>query len=78
MADGPGRSDYTSVKQRIGMAQTEPETTEPARPKPLFRFVGYLRQDMPTGLPFRLRTTWNWLTERAEKIELTSVEVSIS
>jgi len=55
MTDSPEGSDYTSIKERIDTAQTEPETAEPAQPKPLFPFVGYPRQDMPTGLPFRLQ-----------------------
>jgi REP element-mobilizing transposase RayT len=55
MADAPEVSDYTSIKERIDTAQTEPETAEPAQPKPLFPFVGYPRQDMPAGLPFRLQ-----------------------
>jgi REP element-mobilizing transposase RayT len=55
MADAPESSDYTSVKNRIDTAQTEPDTAEPAQPTPLFPFVGYPRQDMPVGLPFRLQ-----------------------
>jgi len=55
MTDSPEDSDYTSIKERIDTAQTEPETAEPAQPKPLFPFVGYPRQDMPAGLPFRLQ-----------------------
>jgi len=55
MTDAPEVSDYTSIKERIDTAQTEPETAEPAQPKPLFPFVGYPRQDMPAGLPFRLQ-----------------------
>jgi len=54
MADSPETSDYTSVKERIDTAQTKPETAEPKQPIPLFPFVGYPRQDMPAGLPFRL------------------------
>jgi len=55
MADSPETSDYTSVKERIDTAQTKPETAEPRQPKLLFPFVGYPRQDMPAGLPFRLQ-----------------------
>ncbi|WP_051208293.1 hypothetical protein [Saccharospirillum impatiens] len=53
MTDDPENSDHTSVKKRIDTAQAEPDPSEPAQPKALFPFVGYPRQDMPTGLPFR-------------------------
>jgi hypothetical protein len=55
MADSPETSDFTSVKERISTAQSEPESHEPKQPKPMFPFVGYTRQDMPAGLPFRLQ-----------------------
>ena len=55
MADAPETSDFTSVKVRINTARSEPESPEPKQPRPLFPFVGYPRQDMPAGLPFRLQ-----------------------
>jgi REP element-mobilizing transposase RayT len=55
MAATPETSEFTSVKERIATAQSTPESSLPHQPKTLFPFVGYSRQDMPTGLPFRLQ-----------------------
>ncbi|MEX1214495.1 hypothetical protein [Saccharospirillum sp.] len=55
MADTPEASEFTSAKQRIDTAKEDRESTEPKQPTPLFPFVGYPRQDMPEGLPFRLQ-----------------------
>ncbi len=55
MAATPETSEYTSAKQRIATVQKAPESPEPHQPKLLFPFVGYPRQDMPAGLPFRLQ-----------------------
>ncbi len=55
MASTPETSEFTSAKERIATAQEAPESPEPHQPKKLFPFVGYPRQDMPTGLPFRLQ-----------------------
>ncbi len=55
MADTPESSDFTSAKERIATAQKAPESQEPYQPKLLFPFVGYPRQYMPAGLPFRLQ-----------------------
>ena len=55
MADTPETSDFTSVKDRIDTAQDDPDSPKPKQPQPLFPFVGYPRQDMPAGLPFRLQ-----------------------
>ncbi len=55
MADTPESSEFTSAKERIATAQKAPESLEPHQPKSLFPFVGYPRQNMPAGLPFRLQ-----------------------
>ncbi|WP_394171336.1 transposase [Saccharospirillum alexandrii] len=55
MAATPETSEFTSAKERIATAQEAPESPEPHQPKTLFPFVGYPRQDMPAGLPFRLQ-----------------------
>ncbi len=55
MTDTPETSDFTSVKERINTAQSEPESIEPKQPRSLFPFIGYPRQNMPAGLPFRLQ-----------------------
>ena len=55
MANTPETSDHTSIKQRIQNAQ---QVTQPNHPrqqaKILMPFVGYPRENMPKGLPFRL------------------------
>lgn len=55
MADIPENSKFTSVKERIETAKEDLTAQEPEQPKRLFPFVGYPRQDMPEGLPFRLQ-----------------------
>jgi len=55
MATSPERSEYTSAKQRIEEVQQSNTQNRPKQPKGLFPFVGYPRQDMPAGLPFRLQ-----------------------
>jgi len=55
MATSPERSDYTSARLRIQKVQEAKTPTRPKQPKGLFPFVGYPRQDMPAGLPFRLQ-----------------------
>ena len=55
MAETPESSEFTSAKERIATAQKAPESLEPHQPKSLFPFVGYPRQDVPAGLPFRLQ-----------------------
>lgn len=55
LADTPESSEFTSAKERIVTAQKIPESLEPHQPASLFPFVGYSRQDMPAGLPFRLQ-----------------------
>lgn len=55
MASSPEQSDYTSAQQRIMTAQQSNRQARPKQPKSLFPFVGYPRQQMPEGLPFRLQ-----------------------
>ncbi|MEP4599408.1 transposase [Saccharospirillum sp.] len=55
MAATPETSDFTSVKERVETAKEELTSPEPNQPKLLFPFVGYPRQDMPAGIPFRLQ-----------------------
>jgi len=55
MAQTPESADHTSIKQRAKKAQ---QVTQPNHPNQqasdLMPFVGYPREDMPKGLPFRL------------------------
>jgi hypothetical protein len=55
MADRPEQSDFTSAKRRIEKAKN-PGTSDASLPQPksLSPFAGNSRQDMPSGLPFRL------------------------
>jgi len=55
MAETPETSDFTSAKRRIEAIREEPDQNTPAQPKPLFPFVGYPHEDMPSGLAFRLQ-----------------------
>ena len=55
MAESPETSDYTSAQKRIESAKAGNDPTQSNQPKKLLPFVGYPRQDMPTGLPFRLQ-----------------------
>jgi REP element-mobilizing transposase RayT len=56
MAETPEQSDYTSIKQRIKQALkvNTPEAID-QQPDTLFPFVGYPRNNMSEGLPFRLQ-----------------------
>ena len=54
LASTPEASDHTSIKQRILKAQQTSLANHPQQPSALMPFVGYPRQDMPKGLPFRL------------------------
>ncbi|MCG6937317.1 MAG: transposase, partial [Gammaproteobacteria bacterium] len=55
MADTPEESCHTSIKQRIKQACKVRKPDQPGKqPKSLFPFVGYPRDNMPAGLPFRL------------------------
>jgi hypothetical protein len=55
MAETPEQSEYTSIAERIDqLHQDDRETEEADTPSGLQPFVGYPRQDMPKGLPFRL------------------------
>ena len=55
LAETPEQSDYTSIKKRIKQAlkARQPDQAE-QQPDTLFPFVGYTRDNMPDGLPFRL------------------------
>ena len=55
MAKTPEQSDHTSIQQRIKKAiNTQQPGRRDQQPESLFPFVGYPRNDMPQGLPFRL------------------------
>lgn len=54
MAKSPETSDYTSVKKRISMMLESKHASESKTPSGLLPFVGYPRNNMPEGLPFRL------------------------
>jgi len=55
MADTPETSDHTSAQQRIKAVNSGSDPLKPNQPSQLFPFVGYPRQEMPEGLPFRLQ-----------------------
>ena len=55
MAETPETSDYTSAKKRIESAKAGEPPTQPNQPVSLLPFAGYPRENMPTGLPFRLQ-----------------------
>jgi hypothetical protein len=56
MAETPEQSEYTSIKERIQQHhQNHSRAVEEDLPSGLLPFVGYPRQDMPKGLPFRLK-----------------------
>ena len=55
MADTPGQSEYTSIRRRIKKAISTGLANHPHQQAPgLLPFIGNTRQNMPTGLPFRL------------------------
>lgn len=55
MAKTPECSDHTSIKQRIQNAQQVAQPNHPRQQaSDLMPFVGYPRENMPKGLPFRL------------------------
>jgi len=55
MAESPEDSDHTSIKRRIKQACRGQTPDQPEKqPESLFPFIGYLRENMPEGLPFRL------------------------
>ena len=55
MAKTPEQSDHTSIQQRIKKAiNAQQPGHRDQQPEALFPFVGYPRNDMPQGLPFRL------------------------
>lgn len=54
-AETPETSDYTSAKKRIECATAAENPAQSNQPEMLLPFVGYLRQEMTEGLPFRLQ-----------------------
>ncbi|MCP5326632.1 MAG: transposase [Oceanospirillaceae bacterium] len=55
MAKTPEKSDFTSVKKRCEKAKSAHNPNHPQQqPKDLQPFAGYVRQNMPEGIPFRL------------------------
>ncbi len=65
MADTPETSDYTSIKQRAGKAQSAHSANHPNQQvKTLMPFAGNPKENMPHGLPFKL-------TDYLELVELT-------
>ena len=55
MANTPEASDHTSIKQRTAKAQQVAQANHPRQQaENLMPFVGYPRENMPKGLPFRL------------------------
>jgi hypothetical protein len=55
-AETPEQSEYTSIKERSHHFKHNPaHADEPDAPTGLLPFAGYSRQDMPKGLPFRLK-----------------------
>ncbi|MET0022308.1 MAG: transposase [Candidatus Thiodiazotropha sp. 6PLUC1] len=56
IADTPEQSEHTSIKERTRkLKQHRDDSGEPETPSGLFPFIGNPRQDMPKGLPFRLK-----------------------
>ncbi|MES9864936.1 MAG: transposase [Candidatus Thiodiazotropha sp. LLP2] len=56
IADTPEQSEHTSIKARTRKLKQNPDDSgEPETPSGLFPFIGDPRQDMPKGLPFRLK-----------------------
>jgi hypothetical protein len=56
MAQTPEQSEYTSIQERSHLVKQNPErASEIDTPSGLLPFAGYPHQDMPKGLPFRLK-----------------------
>jgi REP element-mobilizing transposase RayT len=56
MAETPEQSEYTSIKERAHrFKQNTCHSDKPDTPTGLLPFVGYPHQNMPKGLPFRLK-----------------------
>ncbi|MET0061453.1 MAG: transposase, partial [Candidatus Thiodiazotropha endolucinida] len=56
MAETPEQSEYTSIRERSHHFKHNPtHADESDSPTGLLPFAGYPRQDMPKGLPFRLK-----------------------
>jgi hypothetical protein len=56
LAQTPEQSEYTSIKERTHQIKQNPtHANKSDTPTGLLPFTGYPRQDMPKGLPFRLK-----------------------
>lgn len=56
IAKTPEQSEYTSIKERTHILKQKPSNSERSSTPPgLLPFAGYPREDMPKGLPFRLK-----------------------
>jgi hypothetical protein len=56
LAQTPEQSEYTSIAERTKPLAQDPGQTDVAEtPDGLFPFAGYPRQEMPKGLPLRLK-----------------------
>jgi REP element-mobilizing transposase RayT len=56
LAQTPEQSEHTSIKERSHLFQKHSDSgEEPNTPSGLLPFAGYPREDMPKGLPFRLK-----------------------
>jgi len=73
MAKTPEGSDHNSIKKRIEKTKTAHQSNHYLQQsKYLYPFAGYLRQNMPKGLPFRLTeymelVDWTGKTIRDDK-----------
>jgi REP element-mobilizing transposase RayT len=75
MAETPETSAYTSIQRRIRATRnksTSPKNIRSTQPVALQSFVGYPREPMPKGLPFRLEdylelVDWTGRIMRADK-----------
>jgi hypothetical protein len=56
LAETPEQSEYASIKERAYQFKHNPDSTEKSNtPSGMLPFAGNPRQDMPKGLPFRLK-----------------------
>lgn len=62
MAKTPETSDHTSIKRRANKAQRVSQPNHPMQQvTDLMPFVGYPRENMPKGLPFKLTDYLEWV-----------------
>ncbi len=56
VAETPEQSEYTAIKERAHQCKLNPDATDESNaPNGLLPFAGYPHQNMPKGLPFRLK-----------------------